>query len=292
MILSEKHAGKSKKGDCMKKSMFLSISLVTCLTASALALEAPAVPPKHPEIPAAASSPAPSVSAPAAADPVVPAAAPAADVPLAGKVVQTMNAGGYSYIYIEQADGSKKWVAVTQIAVKVGDQMSFKPGMEMGRFESKALNRSFDSIIFSEGVISGGSTGPVLDPGKNQGVSPGSEGALKDKAAKISVTKATGTNAATVAEAFAKSAKLNKKTVVIRGQVVKISSGIMGKNWIHIQDGTGSEKKKTHNLVCTSKTDIADVGDVVTITGTLIKDRDFGAGYKYPVIIEDSTITK
>jgi hypothetical protein len=261
--------------------MFLSISLAACIAASAFALEAPAVPPSHPETPAAAPAGTPAVAAPA----VAPA-------PLAGKVIQTMNAGGYSYVYIEQADGSKKWVAVTQMAVKVGDQVSFKPGMEMGKFESKALNRSFDSIIFSEGPISGASAADVPDPGKNEGVSPGSQGATKDKAAKISVSKATGPNAATVADAYSKSAKLNKKKVVIRGQVVKVSSGIMGKNWIHIQDGTGSEKKKTHNLVCTSKTDIADVGDVVTITGTLIKDRDFGAGYKYAVIIEDAKIAK
>jgi hypothetical protein len=271
----------------MKKSMFLSISLATCITASAFALEAPAVPPSHPDMPAAAAPSAP--SAPSAADAPASAAAPA---PLSGKVLQTMNAGGYSYIYIEQADGTKKWVAVTQLAVKVGDQMSFKPGTEMGKFESKSLNRTFDSIIFSDGVLSGGSSGPVLDPGKNQGVSPGSQGAAKDKTIKISVTRATGPNAATVAEAYSKSAKLNNKKVVIHGQVVKISSGIMGKNWIHIQDGTGSEKKKNHNLVCTSKTDIADVGDVVTITGTLVKDRDFGAGYKYAVIIEDTKITK
>lgn len=280
----------------MKKSMFLSILLATCITASAFALEAPAVPPSHPDMPAAVTSATPAVAAPAApaaAGTAAPAAASAAvDVPLAGKVLQTMNGGGYSYIYIEQADGNKKWVAVTQTVVKVGDQISFKPGMEMGRFESKALNRSFDSIIFSEGVLSGASAGAVPDPGKNEGVSPGSQGATKDKAAKISVTKATGPNATTVAEAYSKSAKLNKKKVVIRGQVVKFSSGIMGKNWIHIQDGTGSEKKKNHNLVCTSKTDIADVGDVVTITGTLIKDRDFGSGYKYSVIIEDVTITK
>jgi hypothetical protein len=262
----------------MKKSMFLSISLAACITASAFALEAPAVPPSHPEMPTAAPSAAP--------------AAPAAPAPLAGKVLQTMNGGGYTYIYIEQADGKKVWVAVTQVTVKVGDQMSFKPGMEMGKFESKALNRSFDSIIFSEGVLAGGSTSAVPDPGKNQGVSPGSQGAAKDKAARISVTRATGPNAVTVAEAYSKSARLNKKKVVIHGQVVKTSSGIMGKNWIHVQDGTGSEKKKTHNLVCTSTTDIADVGDVVTITGTLIKDRDFGAGYKYSVIIEDSKITK
>jgi hypothetical protein len=170
--------------------------------------------------------------------------------------------------------------------------MSFKPGMVMEKFESKALNRSFDSIIFSDGVLSGGSTAAVPDPGKNEGVSPGSRGATKDKAAKISVTRATGPNATTIAEAYSKRATLNNKKVVIRGQVVKISSGIMGKNWIHIQDGTGSEKKKNHNLVCTSKTDIADVGDVVTITGTLIKDRDFGSGYKYAVIVEDTKITK
>jgi hypothetical protein len=268
--------------------MFLSISLATCITASAFALEAPAVPPSHPEKPAAAS---PSTTPAAAA--TAPAAAPAAEPgPLAGKVIQTMNGGGYSYIYIEQADGNKKWVAVTQTVVKVGDQITFKPGMEMGRFESKALNRSFDSIIFSEGVVSGASAGAVPDPGKNEGVSPGSQGVTKDKAAKISVTKATGPNAVTVAEAYSKSAKLNKKKVVIHGQVVKFSTGIMGKNWIHIQDGTGSEKKKNHNLVCTSKTDIADVGDVVTVSGTLIKDRDFGSGYKYAVIIEDAKVTK
>lgn len=278
----------------MKKSMFLSFSLAACITASAFALEAPAVPASPPEKPAAAHPAIPAADAPAvpASAAAAPAADPAVPVSLSGKVLQTMNASGYSYIYIELADGNKKWVAVNQTNVKVGDQMSFKPGMEMGRFESKALNRSFDSIVFSEGVISGGSTAAAPDPNKGEGVSPGSQGATKDKAAKISVTKATGPNAITVAEAYAKSAKLNKKKVVIRGQVVKFSSGIMGKNWIHIQDGTGSETKKTHNLVCTSAADVGDIGDVVTVSGTLIKDRDFGAGYKYPVIIEDAKITK
>ena len=78
--------------------MLLPIVLATCIAASAFALEAPAVPPGHPAMPAAAP----------AAVPPAPAAAPsAAPAPLAGKVLQTMNAGGYSYIYIEQADGTK-----------------------------------------------------------------------------------------------------------------------------------------------------------------------------------------
>jgi hypothetical protein len=164
--------------------------------------------------------------------------------------------------------------------------------MEMGKFESKALKRTFDSIVFSDGVLSGAAKSTVADPTKDQGTSPGSSGATAAKAEKISVPRATGPNAQTVGDVYKNGAKLNKKKVVIRGQVVKVSTGIMNKNWIHIQDGSGSEKKKTHNLVCTSTTDTADVGDVVTISGTLIKDRDFGSGYKYAVIVEDAKVSK
>lgn len=268
----------------MKKFLLLSVSLCSLLAAAAIAADTPAAP-------APAAAPAVNAghggSAPAA-DPQ----APEARVNISGKVLQTMNATGYSYIYIEQADGSKRWVAVTEVPVKVGAEMTFKPGTEMGKFESKSLKRTFDSIVFSEGVISGADKGTVIDPGKGQGVSPGSQGATADKSKKISVPKATGANAVTVEEAYKNSAKLNKKKVVISGQVVKVSIGIMNKTWIHIQDGTGSEKKKTHNLVCTTATDSADVGDVITVTGTLIKDKDFGAGYKYAVIIENAKVSK
>ena len=279
----------------MKKSVFLSLTLCTLFAAVAMAAETPAASTASTPAPPAAekSAPAPSSAHPAlpADSQATPAPAAAEPVQIAGKVPQTMNGGGYTYVYIEQANGKKNWVAVQETPVKVGADMVFQPGMEMGAFESKALKRTFDSIVFSNGVVSGAATS-VVDPGKGQGVSPGSQGASADKAKKISVEKATGQNATTVEGAYKNSAKLNKKKVVIRGQVVKFSSGIMNKNWIHIQDGTGSAKKKNHNLVCTSSTGIADVGDVVTITGTLIKDRDFGAGYKYPVIIEDAKVSK
>jgi hypothetical protein len=277
----------------MKKIMFLSASLCTFIAAVAMAVETPAPPPATAAAvqTAAPATPPGHPAMPAPSSPTTPAA-PSDPQPLAGKVLQTMNAGGYSYVYIEQADGKKVWVAVAETPVKVGAEMSFKPGMEMGKFESKALKRTFDSIIFSDGVLSGAATVASPNPAKEQGTSPGSSGASAAKKGKISVTKATGANAYTVESAFKNSAKLNKKKVVIRGQVVKVSSGIMGKTWIHIQDGTGSEKKKTHNLVCTSATDSANVGDVVTITGTLYKDKDFGSGYKYSVIVEEAKVTK
>lgn len=111
------------------------------------------------------------------------------------------------------------------------------------------------------------------------------------KASKVSVTKAAGANAYTVQEVFANSAKLDKKKVVVRGKVVKVSTGIMGKNWIHLQDGSGTEAKKDHDLVCTSQ-ETAAAGDVITMSGVLAKNKDFGGGYKYSAIVENATIKK
>jgi hypothetical protein len=210
-----------------------------------------------------------------------PAAAPEMKTEnISGKVLQTMNSGGYSYIYVEGKE-NKVWVAIPQTKVRVGDLMTFKPGMEMTNFPSSSLKRTFDRIIFSEGVVS--SSG-----GKAPETSPGASGAVAS-GGKIKVAKASGANAYTVSELFDKSAKLHKKKVVVRGQVVKVSANIMGKNWIHVQDGSGSAKKGTNNLVVTSG-DIPTVGDVVTVSGTLFKDKDFGGNYKYKVIIENATV--
>jgi len=82
---------------------------------------------------------------------------PSTQKSLAGHVLKVMTGGGYNYIYIEQADGAKKWVAVADTKnyiIYVGTYLSFKPGTEMGSFKSKALKYTFDSIAFSEGVIS------------------------------------------------------------------------------------------------------------------------------------------
>lgn len=93
----------------------------------------------------------------------------------------------------------------------------------------------------------------------------------------------------TVADLYAKKQELNGKVVTIRGDVVKVSDGIMGKSWIHIQDGTGG--KETSDIVFTSTTQTAKVGDHLTAKGTVSIDKDFGYGYFYSVIVEDSTFS-
>lgn len=263
----------------MKNHLLLSLSIVAISALPVLAnpdKTAPATP---------TASATPAAPAPAAA------AQPEEKVSLSGKILQTMDAGGYSYIYLETKDGKKKWVAISATPVKVGSNVTFKPGTEMINFESKALKRVFEAITFSDGIVYGAIPEKAANQIKEQGKSVGSSGAVAPKTGKISVPKATGEGAINVDEAFKNSTKWNNKQIVINGKVAKVTTGILGKNWIHIQDGTGSFAKKTHNLVCTSD-QMADVGDMVTVKGKLIKDKNFGSGYRYAVIIEEAQITK
>jgi hypothetical protein len=208
-----------------------------------------------------------------------------------------MNSGGYTYANVEKKDGSTAWIAVPETKITVGSTVVFKPGMPMGSFFSKSLNRKFESIIFSPGVA-GDESGKDKDKVKelaHKGVdlSAGLPKGDKDAAiiAKVAVEKAAGKDARTVAEIFEQKDALADKTVVVRGKVMKASSGIMGRTWIHLRDGSGDPDKGTNNLIVTSQTTPA-VGEVVTIKGTLGRNREFGAGYNYDVIVEDAEIIK
>jgi hypothetical protein len=214
---------------------------------------------------------------------------------LSGSVSETMDSGGYTYIYLDTGAG-KKWVAMPLMQVKVGEKVELMPGIEMVNFTSRTLNRTFDTIIFSPGPP--GKAEAAEDKGMNAahgGLSLSEMTASRDMGASasgsvqpIKVEKASGPDAYTVAEIYEKRADLNEAPVVVRGQVMKVVSGVLGKNWIHLQDGTGDASKGDHDLVVTSK-DQPSVGDVVIAKGTLYKDRDFGAGYRYDAIVEEAS---
>ncbi len=107
----------------------------------------------------------------------------------------------------------------------------------------------------------------------------------------IKVAKATGPDARTVAEIVAKGANLKGKAVVVRGQVVKFTPGILGKNWIHLRDGSGTAADGTNDVVVTTL-DETTIGDVVLVKGVVATDRDLGSGYTYKVLIEEAKLSK
>ncbi len=211
--------------------------------------------------------------------------------PLSGKVVETMNSGGYSYVCLEKK-GKKTWVAVPEMKISVGQEAAFEPGMEMVNFTSKTLNRTFDRIIFSGGPASVQNTsGKQPAHGGSANAGSGSKAVSAQAVKDVKVDKAAGPDAYTIGEIFEKRKALDKKTVVVRGKVVKVSAGIMGANWLHLQDGTGDAKKSTHDLVVTTQ-ELPSVGEVVTLRGALAADKDFGAGYRYDVIIEQASLQR
>ena len=230
-------------------------------------------------------------------------------VPLKGKIVETMDSNGYTYLLLDAAQG-KIWVAIPQTAVKIGQEVNCSAGLTMNNFTSKTLNRTFEAIIFSPGIEKETGAGLGETEGKKEGFaaalqaeqghadsnvmgmgpSTGSAGAVVPSS-DLNVIKATGPNSYSVGECFEQGKELKGKTVRVRGKVMKISRMIMGKNWIHIQDGTGNPLKNQHDLVVTSMEEPKE-GTIVTIVGALNYERDFGAGYKYEVIVEDATIEK
>jgi hypothetical protein len=214
-----------------------------------------------------------------------------------GKVLETMNSGGYTYINLQKNDGKSAWYAVPVSTVTVGSTITILAGVPMGEFYSKSLKQKFDNIVFSPGIASD-KPGEVADKLKDMAhkgvdMSAGMKGggAGEEPMGPIKVEKAAGTDAYTVAELFgAKGPKAGNK-VAVRGKVVKASSKIMGRTWLHLQDGSGDMDNKDNDLVVTSQ-GAATVGEVVTVHGTLARDKDFGAGYRFSVIVEDAEIAR
>ena len=204
-----------------------------------------------------------------------------------GKVVETTNAASYTYVLVDTGS-AKLWAAAPQFEVKPGDVVTVGGGMPMENYHSKTLNRDF-AVVYFTGSVKVNDTTPG-DAGKTVELPPNHPsitGSVAKPAVDLSgIKKATGGK--TVAEIFAGMAKLNGKPVKVRGKVVKYNAQILGKNWIHIQDGTGTPG--SNDLTVTTATE-AKIGDTILVSGIVHTDRDFGAGYKYSVIIEDATVT-
>ena len=217
------------------------------------------------------------------ADTTKPGTTQPAPAAMEGKVLETMNAGGYTYVQIDTGK-EKVWAAAPEFKVKVGDAVSLPPSaMPMEKYESKSLKRTFDLVFFVDSVAVNG----VGQAPQAPNVAPveGHPQVAVQPDQKISGVKKADK---TVGEVFAEKASLAGKSVTVRGKVVKFSPEIMGKNWIHLQDGTGATG--SNDLTITTS-GMAKQGDTVVVTGVIAADKDFGYGYKYAVIIEDAKVT-
>ena len=206
--------------------------------------------------------------------------------PTTGTVVESVAAGGY--VYLKMDDG--QWIAANAFEVNAGDTIQYSGSMEMNDFHSKSLDRTFDSILFvsQAGPVNTGNTGHAAMPMEGHGgqAMPMQKPAAVQAPASGEITPLA--NGKTVASIFAESGKLEDQVISLNAKVIKISKNIMGKNWITLQDGTGTEPD--NRLLATSQEGV-EPGATVVVKGTVKTDVDLGYGYKYKVLLEEASFT-
>ena len=221
------------------------------------------------------------------------------NTPHIANVLETMNAGGYTYAKVDEK-GNIYWIAGPQSNISVGTTISFIEQMVMTDFTSKALNKTFDNLVFVSALVGTDNASQDSDAKTmpNQADAHANcdhskeltqEQAPKTMDAPAVIKVAKNASGYSVEELYAKKADLKDKAVKVDAQVVKVSKNIMGKDWIHLQDGSGSAG--TNDIIATSVNSTVQVGDKVTTDGVIKTDVDLGYGYQFAAIIEEAKFT-
>ena len=194
-------------------------------------------------------------------------------------VQEVIQVPGYTYMRVNE-DKTEQWVATSTMNAEPGQMYYYDEGLTMTNFESKELNRTFKSIIFIQKL-----TGQHSQPAENPVLlSPGS---AKTDLKKLEISIEKPSNGVSIAELYSNKEMYAGKKIIVRGIVTKFSPEIMGKNWVHLQDG--SESNGSFDLTITSGI-IVNPGDTVTLKGNITLNNDLGYGYFYDILMQDAVI--
>ena len=196
------------------------------------------------------------------------------------KVLEVEQVANYTYLLVKDK-GPEYWIAVPTLVAQPGETYQYQGGMLMEDFESKELNRTFDKVLFLEALFSE-STPPHQEV---QEVTPGSKVSAERSNVKVEAVEGT----VTIGDLFSSPGTYEGKSIKVRGEVTKFNAAIMDRNWVHLQDGTESNGK--FDLTATSMESFM-VGSVVTVEGVVTLNQDFGYGYSYEILLENTTQVK
>lgn len=191
-------------------------------------------------------------------------------------VTEILPTSKYSYLNVTEGD-DQFWVATRKKDVKVGETYSFTNGLLKTNFESKEYNRLFDKVyLVNTLVVVSSEDHSTHEEHANEEVIAISDTPLIERDGSMKIS-----------ELLKDPKKYEGQTVQISGKCVKINLNIMKRNWIHIQDGTRND----YDLIITSDTFVPE-GDIITIRAVVVLNKDFGAGYRYEVILENGVLVK
>lgn len=213
-------------------------------------------------------------------------------------VLEVIQVANYTYLRVKEND-SEIWIAAPSLDTKPGDTLYYENGMLMSQFESKELKRIFDKILFVDklsknpaALLPQKDSVVVLPPNhvnitENKQPAPNT-GSSKDSV-KQSIKVDPVKNGITIADVLKNPKAYEGKTVIIRGKVTKYTAAVMGKNWVHIQDGSDYNGK--FEMVITTLAELKD-GETATFEGTITLNKDLGYGYFFEVLMENAKVIR
>ncbi len=196
------------------------------------------------------------------------------------KALETIDASRYVYIRVQEGEETF-WVATIKQPIEIGNMYHYHGGLLKTNYRSKEHNKVFDKIYLVSNLISADHASnmpPAMTSGQASGTATGQA---------HTVTKVDVKGSVKIKDLVANPQKYEGKVVQVSGKCVKLNANIMGRNWMHLQDGS----KDSYDFVVTSEQMIPE-GGVVTLAGTISLKKDFGAGYFYELIMENASIVK
>lgn len=183
----------------------------------------------------------------------------------------------YAYLKVSEK-GESYWVAISKRAIEVGETYVFNGGLLKKNFFSREFNRVFETVYLVSNF---------RKKAQPQKVAVETHSSFQSESLPdLTVEKIQpSTGAITLSELFNNKLQYNDTTVKITGKVVKVNPKIMNRNWLHIQDGS----EEGLDLTVTTEENIA-LGAIVSLEGVITLDKDFGAGYRYDIIMEKAML--
>lgn len=198
------------------------------------------------------------------------------------EVKEVLQATKYTYAKVEEG-GEQYWIAIPSSEIEEGNTYQFVGGLKKTNFYSRDFERTFPSILLVSGLVN-------AETGERSGQM---EQVMADVGQRVNQATTPATQIApseggiSIEELYQNRDKYAGKTVTVTGKCVKVNNEIMGRNWVHIQDGT-MDGEKPYDLTITTDALIM-VGITVTMEGVITLDKDFGAGYRYDIIMENAS---
>jgi hypothetical protein len=192
-------------------------------------------------------------------------------------VLEVLPTSNYQYLKVSE-NGGDYWVAVNKTDIEIGKNYILIGGMEQTNFKSKELDRVFDNLLLVTQIVPARAK---LPKGEAE------EAKATEVVTDVKEMKNRAEGTVLISELIKNAKSYGGKTVRVQGICTKVNEGIMSKNWAHINDGTNAG----FDFVTTTTETVA-VGKPVIIEGTVALDKDFGAGYKYSLMLENCRIIK